>query len=71
VVGACLLLDDLDVERVVTTPLAAGGGEATFSHGTYPVPVPAVTEIAERADWSLRGGPVEAELLTPTGAAIL
>jgi uncharacterized protein (DUF111 family) len=28
-------------------------------------------EIAERADWSLRGGPVEAELLTPTGAAVL
>jgi uncharacterized protein (TIGR00299 family) protein len=71
IVGACLLLDDLDAERVVTTPLAAGGGESTFSHGTYPVPVPAVTEIAERADWSLRGGPVEAELLTPTGAAVL
>jgi uncharacterized protein (DUF111 family) len=28
-------------------------------------------EIAERADWSLRGGPIETELLTPTGAAIL
>jgi uncharacterized protein (TIGR00299 family) protein len=71
VVGAALLLDDLDVERVVTTPPAAGGGEATFSHGTYPVPTPAVLELAERADWSLRGGPVETELLTPTGAAIL
>jgi len=71
VVGAALLLDDLDAERVVTTPLAAGGGEATFSHGTYPVPTPAVLELAERADWTLRGGPVETELLTPTGAAIL
>jgi uncharacterized protein (DUF111 family) len=30
-----------------------------------------VVEIAERADWSLRGGPVDAELLTPTGAALL
>ncbi|WP_049898602.1 nickel pincer cofactor biosynthesis protein LarC [Halococcus agarilyticus] len=71
VVGAALLLDDLDVERVVTTPLATGGGEVTMSHGTYPVPTPAVVEIAERAAWSLRGGPVETELLTPTGAAIL
>jgi uncharacterized protein (TIGR00299 family) protein len=71
VVGATLLLDDLDVERVVTTPLATGGGQITMSHGTYPVPAPAVVEIAERADWSLRGGPVETELLTPTGAAIL
>ncbi|KPN31757.1 hypothetical protein SY89_02508 [Halolamina pelagica] len=74
VVGCMLLLDDLraqGVERVVTTPVRAGGGEVTFSHGTYPVPSPAVVEIAERADWSLRGGPIDSELLTPTGAAIL
>jgi len=71
VVGTALLLDDLDVDRVVTTPLAAGGGEISIAHGTYPVPTPAVVEIAERADWELRGGPVESELLTPTGAAVL
>jgi len=71
VVGAALLLADLDPDRVVTTPVAAGGGEVTMAHGRYPVPPPAVVEIAEGADWSLRGGPVEAELLTPTGAAIL
>jgi uncharacterized protein (TIGR00299 family) protein len=71
VVGACLLLADLDVDRVVTTPLAAGGGEVSTGHGRYPVPTPAVVELAGRADWDLRGGPVEAELLTPTGAAIL
>jgi uncharacterized protein (TIGR00299 family) protein len=71
VVGAALLLADLDPDRVVTTPLATGGGEVAMSHGVYPVPAPAVVELAQRADWSLRGGPVETELLTPTGAAIL
>ena len=71
VVGSLLLLDDLDPDRIVTTPLAAGSGEVTFSHGTYPVPTPAVTEIVARADWPIAGGPVEGELLTPTGAAIL
>jgi uncharacterized protein (TIGR00299 family) protein len=71
IVGATLLIDDLDPERIVTTPLATGGGTVEMSHGIYPVPTPAVVEIAERAGWSLRGGPVEAELLTPTGAAIL
>ncbi|WP_336364492.1 nickel pincer cofactor biosynthesis protein LarC [Halalkalicoccus salilacus] len=71
VVGAVALLSDLDPDRVVTTPVSVGGGEAAMSHGSYPVPGPAVVEIAERADWSIRGGPVEAELLTPTGAAIL
>jgi len=71
VVGAALLLEDLDVERVVTTPVAAGGGEVSMSHGVYPVPTPAVTYLAEAAGWDLHGGPVERELLTPTGAAIL
>ncbi|WP_435068428.1 nickel pincer cofactor biosynthesis protein LarC [Haloplanus sp. C73] len=71
VVGACCLLADLDVDRVVTTPVAAGDGTVSMSHGTYPVPAPAVAEIAANADWSLRGGPVERELLTPTGAALL
>jgi len=71
IVGVCLLLDDLDIERVVTTPLATGGGTVEMSHGTYPVPTPAVVEVAERADWSLQGGPIDRELLTPTGAAIL
>ncbi|PGF17068.1 TIGR00299 family protein [Natrinema sp. CBA1119] len=71
VVGAAALLRDLEPDRVVTTPLATGGGTVSMSHGEYPVPTPAVVEIAERADWSLRGGPVDAELLTPTGAAIL
>lgn len=70
-VGAALLLEDLDVERVVTTPLSTGRGEVSMSHGTYPVPAPAVVTIAAEADWELRGGPVDSELLTPTGAAIL
>ena len=71
VVGVCLLLADLDPDRVVTTPLSTGSGTVEMSHGSYPVPAPAVVELAATADWSLRGGPVEAELLTPTGAAVL
>ncbi|WP_153952290.1 nickel pincer cofactor biosynthesis protein LarC [Halosegnis longus] len=71
IVGVALLVADLDPEAVVTTPVFAGGGETTMAHGTYPVPAPAVVEIASEADWELRGGPVDEELLTPTGAAIL
>jgi uncharacterized protein (TIGR00299 family) protein len=71
VVGISLLIDDIDPDRIVTTPLATGGGQVEMHHGVYPVPTPAVLELAERAEWSLRGGPVETELLTPTGAAIL
>jgi uncharacterized protein (TIGR00299 family) protein len=71
IVGAALLLDDLDVDRIVTTPVAGGGGEVSMSHGVYPVPTPAVSYLAGEADWTLSGGPVATELLTPTGAAIL
>ncbi|WP_142858172.1 nickel pincer cofactor biosynthesis protein LarC [Salinigranum halophilum] len=71
IVGCCLLLDDLDVDRVVTSPVAGGGGSVAMSHGTYPVPAPAVVELAAGAAWRLVGGPVERELLTPTGAALL
>jgi uncharacterized protein (TIGR00299 family) protein len=71
VVGAALLLADLDPERVVTTPVAAGGGTVEMSHGTYPVPAPATTEIATRSGFRMTGGPIDRELLTPTGAAIL
>ncbi|ELZ01806.1 nickel pincer cofactor biosynthesis protein LarC [Natrialba asiatica] len=71
IVGTVVLLHDLDPDRVVTTPLATGGGTASIAHGEYPVPTPAVVELAADADWALRGGPVDAELLTPTGAAVL
>jgi len=71
VAGAALLLDDLDPDRVVTTPVATGGGEVETSHGVYPVPAPATARIAADADFSAVGGPVDRELLTPTGAAVL
>ncbi|CCQ32902.1 Protein of unknown function DUF111 [Halorhabdus tiamatea SARL4B] len=71
VVGASLLLADLDPEKVVTTPLSAGDGEVRMAHGTTTVPAPAVVEIAADAEYSINGGPLERELLTPTGAAIL
>jgi len=71
VVGACLLVDDLAVDRVVTTPLSVGSGEVEMSHGTYPIPAPAVVEIAEQADWSLRGRTGRGGTAHPTGAAIL
>lgn len=71
IVGVVLLLEDLDPAQVLTTPLATGGGTVSMSHGEYPVPTPAVVELAEQATWTLRGGPIDTELLTPTGAAIM
>jgi hypothetical protein len=71
VVGVCTLLRDVAPDRIVTTPVALGGGEMRMSHGRYPVPPPAVTEILARAAFDAYGGPEDTELLTPTGAALL
>ena len=67
--GACLGLDLLGVERVVSTAPALGGGTVTCAHGILPVPVPAVTRLLQGLP--VRLGPSDGELTTPTGAALL
>lgn len=69
--GAVVLVDDLDPSSVIVGPIATGAGSVETAHGCYPVPTPAVVEIAAASGLRLDSGPVEAELLTPTGAAIL
>ena len=69
VVGAVAGLDALGVDRVHVSPLPIGGGTVQTAHGRLPVPAPATAEL-------LRGFPVydngvAAELVAPTGAAIL
>jgi len=69
VVGAALLLHDLGVEGVWASPVATGSGRTHGGHGVLPVPPPAVLELLRGAP--VYAGGVEAELTTPTGAAIL
>jgi len=52
-------------------PVAVGGGIITFSHGTLPAPAPATLAILKRHRIPHVAGPVDVELLTPTGAALL
>jgi len=56
---------------VCLTPVSVGGGEVRFSHGVLQVPTPAVTAILKRYMIPHVAGPVDQELLTPTGAALL
>jgi pyridinium-3,5-bisthiocarboxylic acid mononucleotide nickel chelatase len=69
VVGGVLALSLLGIERVHCSALPIGGGVVNGPHGTIPMPGPGTAEL-------LRGFPVvdtgvKAELVTPTGAAIL
>jgi hypothetical protein len=59
----------LGVERVAVSVFPLGGGAVQCAHGIIPVPAPATVELLR--GFPSRPGPVDAELVTPTGAAIL
>jgi uncharacterized protein (TIGR00299 family) protein len=69
VTGALLGLDALGVSSVSASALPLGGGSVDSEHGRIPVPAPATALLLRGAP--VHGGPVEAELVTPTGAALL
>jgi pyridinium-3,5-bisthiocarboxylic acid mononucleotide nickel chelatase len=69
IVCAAVGAEALGVNEIVCAPVNVGGGSVTCAHGTFPVPAPATVEL-------LKGAPVyssglQAELVTPTGAAIV
>ncbi|MEO7649963.1 MAG: nickel pincer cofactor biosynthesis protein LarC [Bryobacteraceae bacterium] len=69
IVGACIALHLLGVEKLVCSPLNVGSGTVQTEHGLLPVPAPATAAL-------LKGKPVFArgpamELTTPTGAAVV
>lgn len=69
VTGCCLLLETLEIKRVVASPIGVGGGTVHCAHGELPVPAPATAYLLEGLEWQY--GPVDSELCTPTGAALL
>jgi uncharacterized protein (TIGR00299 family) protein len=69
IVGSCWLLEELDIKEAYASPLNLGRGWVKTSHGTLPVPPPAVGELLKNIP--VYSAHVEKELVTPTGAAIL
>ncbi len=73
ILGVAVAADDLGLfeAKIYATPLAVGGGTVKFSHGITSVPAPATLAVLQSKNFPFHGGPIEAELATPTGAAIL
>lgn len=69
IVGACVCLELLGVEKVYCSPLPTFSGTVEIEHGTFPLPAPATVEILKGAPWRELG--IEGEIVTPTGAAIV
>ena len=69
IVGIACALELLGVGDLFFSTLSLGGGKVECAHGTLPVPAPATAELVKGFRCVM--GPVERELLTPTGAAAL
>jgi len=69
VVGTLVGLAALDVGRVVVSPIPLGRGFIRGAHGRIPLPAPATIALLKGAP--IVGSPLQAETVTPTGAALL
>lgn len=69
VVGNCLLMETLGIEKVYASPVHVGSGTVKCAHGVLPVPAPATALILQGIP--IYSEDIKGELCTPTGAALL
>lgn len=69
IVAVCVLLEALNFDEIIISPIHVGTGTVHCAHGELPVPAPATMELLSGipmyADYQIKG-----ELCTPTGAAL-
>lgn len=69
VVGVVFGLQQLGIQRLVSSPLPTGHGFVECAHGLLPLPAPAVCELLQGIP--TYGVELRQELITPTGAALI
>ncbi len=69
IVGTVAGLAELRLDTLRHSTVMLGGGRVKAAHGTLPVPAPATARLLQGRP--TEGGPVDVELATPTGAALL
>ena len=69
IVGTAIAWVNAGIERLVCAPIPTGHGRIQIAHGTVSVPAPATAELLKGVPLASSG--IEAELTTPTGAAIV
>ena len=69
IVGAAIGFDLLGADQIVCSPLPPGRGQVVIDHGICTVPTPGTAELLKGIP--LADVPIDSELTTPTGAAIV
>ena len=69
VVAVCYLLNELQVDQILASPVRVGYGHVKCAHGILPVPAPATAYLMKEIP--MYAGDLEGEFCTPTGAALL
>ena len=69
IVATAIAIEQLEIEKVVTSHVPLGSGKIRCAHGIYPVPAPATLDILKNVP--LAHSDLPFELTTPTGAGIV
>jgi uncharacterized protein (TIGR00299 family) protein len=69
ITAVCLLMHELNADRIIASAVHVGSGQVRCAHGILPVPAPATAYILRNVP--IYGGSIKGELCTPTGAALL
>lgn len=74
IIGVATVLDKINGFnniRIICSKIPLGGGTVSTNHGILAIPAPATLKILENSNLITFGGPIDSELVTPTGAALL
>jgi uncharacterized protein (TIGR00299 family) protein len=69
IVGVAVAITSLGITSAMASPVPVGSGQIVIDHGRVSVPAPATAEILQGVPLAASG--IQAELTTPTGAAII
>lgn len=69
IVATAIALEELAIEKIVTSHVPLGSGHIHIDHGVYPVPAPATLDMMKNVP--IAPSNLAFELTTPTGAGIV
>jgi uncharacterized protein (TIGR00299 family) protein len=69
IVAAAIALEELAVDKIISSPVPLGSGHIHCAHGVYPVPAPATLDMLVHVP--IAQSSLKYELTTPTGVGII